>query len=270
MNGSHSHSHSHSHDDDLGEVTHPAMHTNNGRRAPPAAHNLDVMPPLWLSFFNRSATAESQSQGDTNRIGSYPFTLATVDETGFPRARTCMFRGFLGNNNSGLLKVTTDRRMAKMDQLTNKPVFEACFYFPASMTQFRFSGTVRMLYLDRSTNKVMLEDRTSTVMEPLQEASNELAEAFNSSWEELSPAMKLSFCKPAPGRQLTDETAELLDTIEQKTSPNADDIKEGQSNFVLLILNPSEVDYVNVKGVGQRLKFVNTEEYVWTFEQFAP
>lgn len=75
-----------------------------------------------------------------------PFTFGTVDPvTSKPRCRTVIFRDFLFHDKrSNVLTFTTDLRGEKVREITNKEgqtaPFEACFYFPDTWEQYRFSG----------------------------------------------------------------------------------------------------------------------------------
>lgn len=76
-----------------------------------------------------------------------PFQLATIDkQTNTPRCRTVVFRDFLfKDKRSNVLTFNTDIRSGKMaesfsDDLNTSTPVEACFYFPETMEQYRFSG----------------------------------------------------------------------------------------------------------------------------------
>lgn len=76
-----------------------------------------------------------------------PFQLATLDKkTNTPRCRTVVFRDFLfKDKRSNVLTFNTDLRSGKMSEsflgdLKNSTPVEACFYFPETMEQYRFSG----------------------------------------------------------------------------------------------------------------------------------
>lgn len=76
-----------------------------------------------------------------------PFQLATIDKkTNTPRCRTVVFRDFLfKDKRSNVLTFHTDIRSGKMEEsfsgdLNSSAPVEACFYFPETMEQYRFSG----------------------------------------------------------------------------------------------------------------------------------
>lgn len=93
----------------------------------------------WLPAFKTGLTKEDE-----------PFVLflfLTVDpSTLAPHVRTCVFRGFLFDDElTNLLVFTTDRRLSKIEQLLANPAFEACFYFRKTGKQFRLSGKAAVL-----------------------------------------------------------------------------------------------------------------------------
>ena len=84
------------------------------------------------------------------------FQFATVDElTNKPRCRTVVFRDFLFHDKrTNVLTFNTDMRSSKITESfitpnsnnssdskrCETPFFEACFYFPETWEQYRFSG----------------------------------------------------------------------------------------------------------------------------------
>lgn len=82
-----------------------------------------------------------------NTMPFMPFQLATIDKKDLkPRCRTVVFRDFLfKDKRTNILTFNTDTRSGKIEESFNgdlgksTPV-EACFYFPETMEQYRFSG----------------------------------------------------------------------------------------------------------------------------------
>ncbi|KAL6940783.1 hypothetical protein ACO0QE_004700 [Hanseniaspora vineae] len=64
-----------------------------------------------------------------------------------PSCRTVVFRDFLFNDKkSNILTYVTDLRSEKIQDIKdNGGVFEACFYFPDTMEQYRFSGSTQVV-----------------------------------------------------------------------------------------------------------------------------
>ncbi|SCU89307.1 LAFA_0E17194g1_1 [Lachancea sp. 'fantastica'] len=92
----------------------------------------------WVPQFTQSLKNHSQS--------FTPFYFATVDPlTNKPKCRTVIFRDFLFHDKrSNVLTFTTDLRGDKVKEIlaanSDTAPFEACFYFPSTWEQYRFSG----------------------------------------------------------------------------------------------------------------------------------
>ncbi|KAK9462504.1 pyridoxamine 5'-phosphate oxidase-domain-containing protein [Lipomyces oligophaga] len=247
-----------------------------------APHGLDTVSAPWVGEFkqflpkdDKAATLFSFSTISVKEVDGHDGNKKTIIA---PHVRTCAFRGFAFGENSGILKVTTDKRMDKFEQIRSEKtngVFEACFYFttPDKIVQYRLSGRCKMAYQDENGEIVFDNPEDGTV----QQATAEIADAFKASWENLSPGMQLSFAKPPPGSEFTEEHADLLDEIEKLS----DSVKQGGEipeqvskqalqNFVTMFLMPDRVDYVDVRGVGQRIVFEQDGPYMWRFNRICP
>ncbi|SCV02579.1 LAME_0H02982g1_1 [Lachancea meyersii CBS 8951] len=92
----------------------------------------------WVPQFIQSLKNHSQT--------FTPFYFATVDPlTNTPKCRTVIFRDFLFHDKrSNVLTFTTDLRGDKVKEIlaanAETAPFEACFYFPSTWEQYRFSG----------------------------------------------------------------------------------------------------------------------------------
>lgn len=99
-----------------------------------------------LALWNPSFTSAMQTELET---GDSPFTIfnfSNVDSNNYPASRTCIFRGFLfDQEKTNVLMFTTDKRSSKYKDLLLNPKFDACFYFHKLRKQFRFKGTVRVI-----------------------------------------------------------------------------------------------------------------------------
>nr|WP_265264241.1 pyridoxamine 5'-phosphate oxidase family protein [Spirulina subsalsa] len=78
-----------------------------------------------------------------HRNRSQPFSrylqLATITPDGYPANRTVVFRGFTPQGNA--LKIITDSRSEKFQQLHHSPWGEICWYFSQTREQFRLFGS---------------------------------------------------------------------------------------------------------------------------------
>ena len=141
--------------------------------------------------------------------------LATVRDDGTPAVRTLVFRGFC--TASMQLRMVTDRRSAKVDDIRARAPGEICWYFSHTREQFRLRGSLTLTGPDA-------ED---------QSLRSEL-------WASLSDAARQQFFWPAPGRSLT----ESLPGID-RDGDNAPD------SFTVLALTVNAVDHLCLRGSPQ-------------------
>jgi pyridoxamine 5'-phosphate oxidase len=78
-----------------------------------------------------------------NQPHSRYFQLATVQTDGYPANRTVVFRGFFADTNQ--LKIITDKRSQKIDQLNHQAWGEVCWYFTGTREQFRLAGKLTLV-----------------------------------------------------------------------------------------------------------------------------
>ncbi|WP_298913108.1 Npun_F5749 family FMN-dependent PPOX-type flavoprotein [uncultured Nostoc sp.] len=188
----------------------------------------------------RSAIAHAL---DCNRSLVYPryLQLATVQPNGRPANRTLVFRNFLEDTNQ--LKFIIDSRSAKADQIQQQPWAEVCWYFPNTREQFRITGCLTLVGNDDSYQN--------------------LQPARISIWQELSDAARLQFAWPHPGKPRV-ETPEAF-------APPAPDPGQPLPNFCLLLLDPVQVDHLELQGEPQNRKFYRRDEnQEWFCEEINP
>ncbi|MEH1905669.1 MAG: Npun_F5749 family FMN-dependent PPOX-type flavoprotein [Nostoc sp.] len=180
---------------------------------------------------------------DRNRSLVYAryLQLATVQANGRPANRTLVFRGFLEDTNQ--LKFITDTRSAKADQIQQQPWAEVCWYFPNTREQFRITGCLTLVSGDDS--------------------HQDLQPARISMWQELSDAARLQFAWPHPGKPRV-ETPEAF-------APPAPDPVQPVSNFCLLLLDPVQVDHLELRGEPQnRWLYYCDENQEWSSQAINP
>lgn len=166
--------------------------------------------------------------------------LATVRPDGKPANRTVVFRGFLDSTNQ--LKFVTDARNEKAEQIDQNPWAEACWYFPNSREQFRLSG---MLTLVRNTHPDEM-----------------LMKARQIAWQELSESARVQFAWAHPGKPRADAAA---------FSPAPSDSQAPLPHFCLLLLEPNQVDHLELKGDPQnRRRHLCGADRAWTTEEINP
>ncbi|BAY75424.1 pyridoxamine 5'-phosphate oxidase-related FMN-binding protein [Nostoc linckia NIES-25] len=167
--------------------------------------------------------------------------LATIQASDRPANRTVVFRGFLEDTNQ--LKFITDSRSAKADQIQQQPWAEACWYFPNTREQFRLAGCLTLVGNDNS--------------------HEDLQPARISIWQELSDAARLQFAWPHPGKPRVQEL--------QAFEPPAPDPLQPLPNFCLLLLDPVQVDHLELRGEPQNRRFYHCDEnQEWFCEEINP
>ncbi|MBD0346919.1 MAG: pyridoxamine 5'-phosphate oxidase family protein [Coleofasciculus sp. Co-bin14] len=165
------------------------------------------------------------------------FQLATVRRDGRPANRTVVFRGFLDNTNH--LKIITDSRSQKTDQINYQAWGEACWYFPKTREQFRFAGQLTLIGAQHS--------------DPVLQSARQVT------WQEISDSARLQFAWPHPGEDKAEDKSAF--------SPLPPDPKQPLPYFCLLLLEPTQVDRLELRGDPQnRWLYYQDSSQEW-FEQ---
>ncbi len=175
----------------------------------------------------RSRLARSLHQHRAQPQARY-FQLATVAADGKPHNRTVVFRGFRSGSNH--LKIATDARSDKIAQIHHQPWGEACWYFAKTREQFRLAGPL-----------LVVADRTTQAAAEVPEA--DLQQERILVWQALSEGARLQFAWPPPGAVRADDAAVF--------SPPPPDAAMPPTSFCLLLLDPQEVDLLELRGDPQ-------------------
>jgi pyridoxamine 5'-phosphate oxidase len=159
------------------------------------------------------------------------FQLATVRSGDRPANRTVVFRGFLDSTNQ--LKIITDARSEKIPQIDQTPWGEACWYFPKTREQFRLYGHLTLI--------------TAADPDPQSQPIRQKA------WQELSDAARIQFTWATPKQLRTEQGF--------PATPPASD--QPLANFCLLLLDPVEVDHLELRGDPQNRSIYQLQEGDW-------
>ncbi|KAM7508540.1 hypothetical protein LguiA_018993 [Lonicera macranthoides] len=182
-------------------------------------------------------------QSNSNLKHSSYFQLATIGSNGRPSNRTVVFRGF--QENSEKIQINTDYRSHKIEDLKHCSFAEICWYFTDSWEQFRINGTVAII--DGSNP------------DPLKLQQREKA------WFASSPRSRLQYLGPSPGFPALSE--------QPSPEPSLDPSKGPVPSFCLLVLDPDQVDYLNLKD-NERVTFMSRKsvngEKLWNSERVNP
>ena len=178
-----------------------------------------------------------------NRALTYAryFQLATVGLDGHPANRTVVFRGFLENTDQ--VKIVTDSRSQKAEQIKHHSWGEICWYFPQTREQFRLSGQLTLVSTDHP-------DQT-------------LAAVRQITWQELSDSARLQFAWPDPGVARVEN--------EGAFSPSPPDKSKPLSDFCLLLLEPKQVEHLQLRGNPQnRWLYWQNSSHQWFKQAVNP
>ncbi|GMH00395.1 hypothetical protein Nepgr_002234 [Nepenthes gracilis] len=171
------------------------------------------------------------------------FQLATIGSNGRPSNRTVVFRGF--QEDTDKIRINTDCRSHKIEDLKHCPFAEICWYFTDSWEQFRINGLIDVI------------DGSNSDPVKLQQREN--------SWFAGSLKSRLQYLSPDPGLPcISDELPRDI---------NLDPSQGPVGSFCLLVLDPDQVDYLNLK-INMRLAFRSCKsengDKHWTSERIIP
>jgi pyridoxamine 5'-phosphate oxidase len=159
----------------------------------------------WVAALTR-ALAEEFSE-DRPRV----CTLATVDKSGAPRARSVICRK-LGEDGS--VWFLNDGRSEKAEHLKAVPQAEVVFWLPTVREQFRLSGSVKVV-----------------PAAPDDPARLEF-------WRSLSDATRATYFWPSPGAKRIDDDDEFAREVPATIPP--------PPNFHVLVLRPRRVEQLQL------------------------
>lgn len=174
------------------------------------------------------------------------FQLATIALDGYPANRTVVFRGFLGETNQ--IKIITDSRSQKANQLKDHPQGEICWYFPKSREQFRFRGNLTLV----TDNNLQLQP------------------ARQQMWQDISLAARSQFFWAAPGepREMIDQVA--IEQVDMEKGDSTAEASDPVANFCLLLFDPFQVDHLELRGDPQNRHKHNWDGTHWTMTAINP
>jgi pyridoxamine 5'-phosphate oxidase len=194
-----------------------------------------LLPP-WRSSIARAL----------HRNRSLPYAryvqLATIDRINRPRNRTVVFRGW--REPESQLQFAIDLRSAKaQDLLTSLNNWaEICWYFPKTREQFRISGELLLVTADSTLERD--------------------CKARQAAWQQLSDGGRISFAWAMPGADRSADPAAF--------NPPAPDEKQPLANFCLLLLAPTAVDHLELRGEPQNRYSYELVGVKWVVREVNP
>ena len=169
------------------------------------------------------------------------FQLATVTSEGYPANRTVVFRGFL-DDELNRLKIITDSRSAKIQDIEHQATAEACWYFTKTREQFRITGELQLITVDTT--------------EP------DLQQARQTTWQNISDSARSQFAWPKPAQPAADKA---------KFDIEPPDAGTPLDNFCLLLLTPTKIDHLQLKSDPQQRHLYNLQgDRTWTTQAINP
>ena len=139
-------------------------------------------------------------------------TLATVDKTGAPRARTVVCRRVSAD---GAIYVASDARSEKNDQLKANPQSEISFWLPTAREQYRVAGAAKVT--------------GPAVQDP---ARREI-------WRAMSDAARALFAWPTPGARRIDPPEAFAKAIGAEVEP--------PPHFEVIVVRPRRVEHLQLR-----------------------
>ncbi|KDR85719.1 hypothetical protein GALMADRAFT_51586 [Galerina marginata CBS 339.88] len=218
--------------------------------------------------------------------------IATIDTTRpelgpIPRVRSHIFRSFLDSPDVPALPLlisSTDIRTPKVGQLTTTPRAEVAWWIEGTRQQFRIIAdvyllppTTHALYAEFAQRLAGAADGTAVAL--FKHENWELRRV--NSFKSLSPTMKASWCRPTPGTRLEggqEEAKKWPQRVDEPdvTSMPKEEYEEAKriwdlalGNFVLVIIDPFEVDFVDLSTPPDRRSiFRKTKQNgKWSWEE---
>ena len=171
------------------------------------------------------------------------FQLATVTPEGLPKNRTVVFRGFIEQTND--LKIITDRRSCKIQELAKCHKTEIAWYFVKTREQFRLSGEITVISADyKNKNSPLFLERQKT-------------------WQAISDNARSQFAWPDPVAARTDNKKAF------EVEPPDPNIP--LDNFVLLVVKVMAIDHLELRGEPQnRYLYELQSDNTWTKIEINP
>ncbi|MGL5943690.1 MAG: Npun_F5749 family FMN-dependent PPOX-type flavoprotein [Waterburya sp.] len=169
------------------------------------------------------------------------FQLATVTPAGYPANRTVVFRGFL-DEQQNTLKIVTDLRNQKIQDLEHQEIAEICWYFTKTREQFRIRGKLQLVTAEETQPQLQLARQTT--------------------WKNLSDAARSQFTWLDPGKPIKEDNS----FVASSPDPNTPLL-----NFGLLLLIPNQIDYLQLRGSPQqRCLYTLQKDQTWSIQPINP
>ncbi|KAJ4470899.1 pyridoxamine 5'-phosphate oxidase-domain-containing protein [Lentinula aciculospora] len=208
--------------------------------------------------------------------------FASIDANSpIPNVRSLIFRSFVNpssNPSLPLILTTTDVRSPKTAQIIANPHIHIAWWIEGTREQFRVSGKGTIIPSPQDPlYKQFLHSTTSSAFD--WEAKRK--DVFKT----MSAHMKASWCRPTPGSPLIggEEAAKKWPKkVDEPENPEGPDESEEEKqnrknwdtalrNFALILVDPTDVDYVEMGVVpNRRTQFTRSSQGIWKEQALVP
>lgn len=241
------------------------------------------LPPRWFTALSKlfrdnphqNGTSDTHPKGQHkrkyNNILPTVIQLATIDKA-VPQVRSCMIRELIspdGNEHLPIILTTTDIRTPKVEQIHANNATQINWWFEPSMDQFRLAGKA-----------TLVTELASRVFHSGGDIAFQRLSASGFDWEakriqvfdSLSSRMRASWCRPTSGSPMEggyEEAKKWPETIPTTTGAKNEKekklVEQALANFVLILLEPTYVDWVQLGTVpDRRTLFHREDDESWT------
>ncbi|CAK5280758.1 unnamed protein product [Mycena citricolor] len=204
--------------------------------------------PLWKTALDKA-------------LATYPkqtvVQLASLDPSAsIPHVRSLVFREFMTTSDPSqpLILSTTDVRTPKTAQMIANPNVQIAWYIQGTQEQYRIAGKAHIVPAPGDLRKHFMHTISALGLASDYDWEAKRVEAF----KKMSPQMKASWCRPVPGSKLEGGQDEAKKWPTELQEPKPGDAEAQRlwdlslSNFALLIVNPTDVDFVELAPVPNR------------------
>jgi len=209
------------------------------------------------------------------------FQLASIDSaTNTPRVRSHIHREFLTAKSIPslpLLLTTTDIRTPKTTQILPNSPIEIVFWVEATQEQYRIIGNASIIPTPSHPYYVQFDPSRGPTLVALKTEGIDWELKRSQVFNAMSGHMKASWCRPPPGSKLEggyEEAKKWPHTLPQLGEAVSEEDKRNLEvalgNFALIVIDPIEVDFVELGLVpNQRTKFTR-DGGKWVEEILVP
>ncbi|KAF9055180.1 hypothetical protein BDZ89DRAFT_1124959 [Hymenopellis radicata] len=216
--------------------------------------------------------------------------FASIDPTTpIPHVRSLVFRGFTHPSNDPnlpLLIMTTDSRTPKTSQIISNPHVQLAWWIEGTKEQFRIGGLASVIPAPTNGLYKHFLHSTKSALEnsgicSLNKEGFDWEKKRNEVFRGMSPVMKASWVRPVPGTPLVGGEEEANKWPVKLKEPDQNGIFDSEeskrlwelalSNFALVVVDPIDVDYVELAPIpNRRARFWKDESGQWQEEALVP